>query len=134
MAFDRKLNGHEFSLPAASLITPYSPVQLAGTDVPFWLPIATNNVRPYGLSGAATAGASGLNQGEALTVWEPGNMAKAVAGASVGVGGEVGVASTNGAVGPGLIVASAHWAIGIAMTPAAAGERLTVLIQPRKVV
>jgi len=134
MAFQRILNGHEWALPAASAINPNTPVQLAGTDVPFFLPCGTVNARPYGVNGVATAGASGLNQNEAVTAFEPGNIAKVISVASIGVSTEVAVASSNGAVGAvSLIAASAHWALGVTMSSAGAGEVLSILIQPRKV-
>lgn len=134
MAFKRIISGLEWSLPAASAINPLVPVQIAGTSDPYFLPIATNNVRPYGLNSEATGGASGLNQREHVTVYEPGNIAKAVSLASIGVGQEVGVGSSNGALAGGLLAASAHWAVGVTLSPAGAGEFLSVLIQPRKVV
>jgi hypothetical protein len=132
MAFELHRHGHQQGLKAASAINPRTPVKLAGSNALFVLPAASGNDRPFGVTGNATAGASGLNSNDAAVVYERGNVVKAVAAASVGVGAAVFVASTNGALGPNPITASAHWEVGISETPAAAGEIFSVYVDPRK--
>jgi hypothetical protein len=132
MAFELTRDGFQQSFIAASAVLPKQPVQVVGTSVPFVIPAASMNVRPFGVV-KATAGASGLNQGETVTVFEETNVVKMVACASVGAAAEVAVASSNGAVGPQtLISASGHWALGITETSADAGEIVSVYIKPRK--
>lgn len=137
MAFDLHRPGHQQSLIAASVILPRQPIKLAGTSTLFALPAATNADRPFGMNGPATAGASGLNQGETLTVLEELNIVKAIAGASMGVGNEVFVGSSNGVLMPALAAslfsASGHWVVGVNETPAsAAGDVISVFVKPRK--
>lgn len=132
MAYVIYREGHSLALPAASAVNPYTPVQLAGTTVPFVLPVATNNVEPFGFVGEATAGASGLNQNEAVAIYESPCIVKAIAGASLGASADVAVASTNGALGPiARNAGSAVWTCGKALTAAAAGERFSLLVRPR---
>jgi hypothetical protein len=108
-------------------ISPFQSVALdssGGGDV---VAIATNNVRPLGVT-IATVTAS-----QAAAVYAHDNVVKAIAAASLGVGAEVGVASTNGNFGP-ITGASGvtKWATGRALTAAAAGERFSLLVQPRQ--
>ncbi len=95
-----------------------------GGDV---LAIATNNVRPLGVTIATCAA---LRAG---AVFGHGNTVKAIAAASLGVGAEVGVASTNGNLGP-ISGASGvtKWAVGQAESAAAAGETFSLLVNPRQ--
>lgn len=133
MAFELHRPGLQRAIKAASAILPRQAVCLGGSSALHALPCATNSQRPFGLNGNATGGASGLNAEQAIVVYERQNYVKAIAAASVGVGAEVEVASSNGALGPAqMITASGHWAVGISQTPAAAGEVFTVLIEPRK--
>lgn len=134
MAFELHRPGHQQAIVAASAILPRQAVRLAGTDGLFLLPAATNSDRPFGVAGPATVGASGLADGEMCTVYEELNIVKAVAGASLGVGAEVSVGSTNGVLTPAaLVAASGHWAVGFAETPAAAGEIFALYVKPRRV-
>jgi hypothetical protein len=89
---------------------------------------ATNNVRPVGIT-VATVAAS-----RAGAIHSHGNVCKAVAAASLGLGAEVGVASTNGNLGP-ISGASGvtKWAAGQALSAAAAGETFSFLVSPRQV-
>lgn len=120
------------AIQAASAINPYSPVKLVGTNNLLVIPAATNSDEVFGFSGAGTHGASGINSIDACPVYEPGNVAKAVCAASVGVGADLAIASTNGALGPIVRNAgSAVWTVGKSLTPAAPGERLSVFIKPR---
>jgi hypothetical protein len=133
MAYEKHLPKHQFPAIAASLILPYQTVRQAGTTSTFALPVATNSQEPWGPNGAATAGASGLNQREMITVYEPGNICKGVAAASLGANTDVEVGSTNGALQPAqMITASGHWRVGKSLTPAAAGEVFSYYVNPRK--
>ncbi len=93
------------------------------------VPVASNNLRPQGFVGNASAA-----QGEAVTVYGEGSIVEAVAAASIGAGGEVGVGSTNGDLG---IVAGAsgvtRWACGQALEDVAAGEVFSVYVKTRQV-
>ena len=132
MSFSLHRPGFQFSVLAASAINPYTTVRLVGTDKPLAISCGSINVEPFGLIGAGTAGASGLDQAEFVTVYEAGNIVKALCAASVGAGAVVGVASDNGGLGP---VAQASgtlkWAVGVALSPAAAGETFACKVHPR---
>lgn len=137
MSFQLHRPGHQQAFIAASAINPKTPVRFAGTSVLFLLPCGTNADRPFGVTGAATAGASGLNQGETVTVFEELNIVRAVAGASMGVGQEVFLGSSNGILMPALAAslfsASGHWVVGITESaPQAAGEIFSLYVKPRK--
>lgn len=129
MAFELHRHGHQLSITAPSTLNPRTPVVLGGTSGLLALKAGSNNVRPFGVTGAGTALA-----GEAVTVYEDTNIVKVIAAASVGAGAEVGVASDNGAVGP---VAQAsgtlRWALGLTVADAGAGEVLSVYVRPRAV-
>lgn len=133
MAFELHRPGLQFSLPAASAIFPKQPVQLAGTSAAFFLPISTNSVRPFGVNGLGSAGASGLLQNDACVAYEEHNYVKAVAAASVGVGAELEVANASGGLGVAqMIAASGHWSVGQAVSEARAGETFTCYVRFRK--
>lgn len=95
---------------------------------------------PIGITIASTA-----SPGEPQAVVVSG-VAKARAAASVGAGAKVGAASTNGALGPVLpsgILASfgasaglqpTRWAVGVALTSAAAGEYFAVFVDVDQVI
>lgn len=126
MAF--KLHRSGFPGIAASAINVEAAVGIAsGVDRSF-SPIATANVRPFGIA-LATA----VNAGDGLTILDEGNVAIVTAAASLGRGAEIGVASTNGALGPvaaasGLAVYSA----GQSLSAAAAGEEFSLYVNPRQ--
>lgn len=137
MAHELHVPGHTKSYPAASVILPRQAVTKAGTSVLFLLPAGTNSLRPAGLIGPATVGASGLNDGEQVAVYEHQNIVKAIAGASFGVGQEMFVGSSNGVLMPALAAslfsASGHWVVGTSETAAAAaGEVFSLYVAPRK--
>lgn len=130
MAFERILHDHNHNAKAGADINPRVALKLGGTSGLLAFPVATSNDRPAGANQAATC-----LSGEQVVVQGPGNIIKLRAAASVGAGAEVMVASTNGALGPAganLIAASGHWAVGVAHSPAAAGELFSVEILPRK--
>lgn len=124
--------GFQQSILAASAINPYSPVKLVGTDQPLAIPAATSTDEIFGFNGVGTAGASGVNAAEMVTLYEEGNYVKAIAAASLGAHTDVGIASTNGALGP-VVRASgvAGFRVGKSMTPAAAGEVFTCYVKPK---
>lgn len=135
MAFILTRDGFQQALIAASQVNPYTPVKLAGTSALCVVPLATASERPFGFV-TATAGASGLLQGETVTVYEESNIVKGIAAASLGVGQEVMVGSSNGvlvpAVAASLFAASGHWVVGFSESPAAAGDVFSVYVKPRK--
>jgi hypothetical protein len=70
-----------------------------------------------------------------VTIYEDANIVKAVAAASVGAGVEVMVGSSNGALydsTASLFAASGHWAVGLSLTAANAGEVFALEIKVRK--
>lgn len=90
--------------------------------------LATANIRPLGIALATAA-----SLGNALTVLDEGNTVVVTAAASVGRNAEVGVASTNGAIGPvagasGSVVHS----VGQTVSAGAAGEDISVYVNPRQ--
>jgi hypothetical protein len=90
---------------------------------------ATNNVRPFGVLGPENA-----SQGQAVAVYEDLSTVKVTAAASFGINGEVGVASTNGDIGPVAAASGvAVWAVGIALENAVAGEVGSVYVRPRQI-
>jgi hypothetical protein len=118
--------GLKWPLAAASAVADKKVVVL-DTTANQAVPAATNNVRPLGVTIASGA------QGDSIAVYGHGNTVKAVAAASLGFGSEVGVASTNGNLGP-ITGASGvtKWAVGQALESAAAGETFSLLVSPRQ--
>lgn len=126
----RELHRSGFPAKAASAINAGVPVRLNTGDVDREvLPCASANVEPFGIA-LATAGAA-----EALTVMDQGNLVKVTAIASLGAGQDIGVASSNGALG---VVSGASgsvvWSIGKSHSAAAAGEVFSLYIRPRQLV
>lgn len=111
---------------AASAINSRVPVGRAAGERAV-VPVATSGAEPFGISLASAA------QGEAVTVLDHHSVAKAVAAASLGGGAPLGVASTNGALGP-IAGASgvARFQVGISEHAAAAGEVVSVFVNPRQ--
>lgn len=126
----RELPGHTNSYPVASTVDARRPVRIVGTSGPLVVPVGSNNLEPMAFSGDGAA-----TQGENHTFYERGNIIKAVAAASLGVG-RVLVGSTNGALIPvvaaSVFSASGHWEVGRAESPAAAGEVFSLYFDPRK--
>lgn len=126
MAFELHRGG--FPGIAASNILPKQVVQLAAGAVERgFIPVASNNDRPFGITHATAL------RTEGVTVHEEHSVAKAIAVASVGVGAAVGHASANGALGP-VVGASGitRYAVGYAVNAAAAGETLSVYVKPHQ--
>lgn len=124
----------QFALPytAASAINPFQTVVLdstaTSTNKRAVTPVATNNVEPVGISGPATA-----LPGESVTIYKPGALVEAISVASIGAAQDVGVSSSNGALGA-VSGASGITRYRTARTvePAGAGERFTVEINPKQ--
>lgn len=117
------------SLPklAASAINAFAPVfssASSGDEV-----ITCSNALTHEPIGFAIATAA--SPGEPVAVMYEG-VTKAKCAASVGVGANVGVASTNGALGPSTASAGA-WKVGISQKAALPGETFSVLIKILKV-
>jgi hypothetical protein len=112
----------------ASAIADQRPVTAVSSVANMIILAATSTMRPIGLTDASQA------QGLAVTVNEHSSIAKAIAAASVGPNTVVGVASTNGALGPvsgasGISV----WSVGETRNAAAAGETLSIYVNPRQI-
>lgn len=129
MSFELHQDKHQFPAPyAATGFQTRMPIKFSGTNVLQAAPVATAADVVVGVTGAATYAAS-----ESVTVYYSQNIVKMRAAGSVGVGADVFVSSTNGGVGPsGIIVASAHFVLGQTLTTAAAGDIVSVFINPRK--
>ena len=125
MAFE--LHRSAFPGLAASNINTRAALTLAsGTDRGL-VPVATCNVRPHSIALATAL------RGEAVTAHDEGNYVKINAGASMGPGAEIGVASTNGALAPvagasGSVVYSVGQSVGAGV----AGEVTTLYVNPRQ--
>lgn len=127
---------------AASAMSAFVPVfmPLASSRDNVVVPLATNNVLPIGFTHASVASA-----GDPVQINLSGRS-KAIAAASFGAGAEVGVASTNGALGPLLpsgvlpsFGASAglqlpRFVLGFSPVAQAAGDVFTVILRPRQII
>jgi hypothetical protein len=107
------------------------------------IPLTNASQRPYGITQA-----SGASPGLSVAVFEAPGVAKAIAAASLGHGAEVSLASigvasaaqsnslaTTTLLGPKSAAASGttQWSVGVALTPALAGEIFSVKLEPRQV-
>lgn len=120
---------HRFGYPAvaASDMNAGRVVNLTTGDVDRQVsPIATSNIEPFGIALATAL------QGKAVTIMEDGDTIKVTAAASLGAGADVGIASTNGALGPvSGASGSTIWRVGRSVSAAAAGETFSLYIRPR---
>lgn len=129
MAYQKLKVEHNLPVIAATDIAPKQFLTPGGTSVLLAIPCGSQNVRPHWHSDLGTT-ASGM----AVPCQESDQIVKAVACASLGCGAEVSIGSTNGRLAPlALVAASAHWSVGIAVSPAADGETFSVDFRPRKV-
>jgi hypothetical protein len=127
-------NGRAFPGVAASAVPAFAIVRMAsGANAPQRgvVPIATTTEPGFGMTGQAGASRPGLG----VTVYERGNHCKAIAGASLGVGAPVSIASGQPNRLAPVTAASGFpvIAIGEATTPANPGEFFTVHVDPRAV-
>lgn len=116
-----------FPAIAASNVSARTLVALTTSGQRAVVPLATNTTRPLGIVNNAAS------RGDAVTVYDPGNVVKVTAAASIGRGAEVGIASTNGSFGPisgasGVSIFSA----GQSTEAAAAGEKFALYVSPRQ--
>ncbi len=119
-----------FPAIAGSAIRPGEVVKFGGGVDRGVIPIvATSSEFAAGVVDNRTATAA---PGEAVTVYETGAVVEGLAVASMGVGAEVAVASANIGFVP-ITAASgiARNSVGVAQTPAAAGEFFSLYIRPR---
>lgn len=119
---------NELPFTAASAIVPLRPVKLDSAANRQVILASGVGHEPQGVTGDATA-----LQGESVTVYGRGAIVAAVAAASLGAGADVGIGSTNGALGP-ISGASGvtKWAVGKSVESAAAGEKFSVYVDPRQ--
>lgn len=84
--------------------------------------------------------------GDPVSYWQHGDVAKCIAGASLGAGAHVSLGSTNGVLAPLLAsglstalgsavgAAGVRWSVGVALKNAAPGDFFPVLIQLRQII
>src|SRR5438552_18375447 len=93
------------------------------------LAVATGNVEPIGVTRNVASAA-----GAAVTVYDENHIVRAVAGASLGAGANVGVLGATTSLG--IVAAGASgviaWRLGRSLTAAAAGETFSLSIKPRQ--
>lgn len=119
---------HGLTFQTASAVSAKKPVGLSASQVGYVVPVATNNAEPFGVTISAAS-----SVGDPLAVYHgaAGNVVKAVAAASVGHGADVGVASTNGDLGPVSAASGvARFRVGKSLQAAAAGETFSVYVDP----
>lgn len=129
MAHERHLDKHQRGYAAATLLNPFTPVSIGGTTAPLLIPAGSINADVFGVTGAGT-----ITAGQKGVVYEPGNVVKMQACASVGAGQAVDVGSTNGRIRPagaGAASGVARFEIGFTESPAGDGEWASVYIRPR---
>lgn len=129
MSHELHQDKHQFSggLTASALV-PRTPVKMGGTSALLWLPVGSWNEEPHGVTGAATH-----SVGEVPAVYFSQNVVKCRAGASIGAAAAAGVGSTNGVVAPVAGASgSVRWQLGHTVTAAAAGEVVSIFINPRQ--
>lgn len=121
------------SFQVASLVAPNTPVFMSASTAREVVPCSTHGQRPVGVTGDVGSATVAASRGFQVGVHTNGNVVRAIAAASLGNGAEVGVASTNGALGPVQGASGASvWSVGQAVTSAAAGSKFTIIVQPRQ--
>lgn len=124
----REIHRSGYPAVAASAVNAGAAVTVASGSDSRVAPVATANVRPLGI-----ALATGATVGLAVTVLDEGNTAVVTVGASVGRGAEIGVASTNGALGP---VAGASgsvvYSVGQSVSAGDADQDISLYVNPRQ--
>lgn len=133
-------------LAGASAIRAYVPIAFvvagAGSQVSETvLPAGSVNDYPFGITSATVATA-----GDPVSYWQHGDIAKCIAGASIGAGALVGIGSTNGilivvapsglstALGSAVGANGLRYAVGVALKNAAAADKFPVSIRPQQVI
>lgn len=124
MAFE--LHRGAFPGLAASAIDAHQAVRLVDAERGV-APANAGNQEPFGVALATAA------QGEAVTAHDVGNVVKAVAGASLGAGANVGVTGATASLSPiagasGVI----RFSVGKSVTAAATGEVFSLYVNPQQ--
>lgn len=124
----RELHRSAFPAVVASDCNPGSAVKFDAGDFDRQVvAIASQNLEPVGITLATAL------QGGAVTVLDDESLVKVTAGASLGAGADVGVASTNGSLGPvSGASGSVVYRVGKSTSAAAAGEVFSLYIRPRQ--
>lgn len=119
-----------FPAIAGSAIRPGEVVKFGGAVERGVIPIAaTSSEFAVGVIDTRVGSAA---PGDAVTVYEVGAVVEGLAVASMGVGAEVAVASTNGGFAPVTAASGvARNSVGVVQTPAAAGEYFALYVRPR---
>ncbi len=99
------------------------------------IPLASCNLEPFGIA-LATANFANATPpfSAACPVVDRGNTIKVTAGASLGAGADVGVATTSGSLILGPVAGSGGttvWRVGKAHSPAVAGEVFSLYVDPK---
>lgn len=124
-------------LVAASAIKAYAPIAFLGTASAASEKVvaaASLNEFQFGVALATVA-----SPGEPVSYWRHGDVAKCIAGASLGAGAFVAVGSTNSVIGLASANSTsatgpAKFALGILLKNAAAGDFVPVFLTPMQVV
>lgn len=124
-------------LKAASAMGAYRPITfLAGGSAlsETIIPAGSFNDFQFGLTSATVA-----SPGDPISWWQPGDVGKGIAGASMGAGAFVSIGSTNGILIPQVPSAAAtamalRWTVGIVLKNAVAGDFIPVFIKPDQIV
>lgn len=116
---------HADSYIAASAMSPMTVVALNPGLANGVVAASAAAHEPFGVT-VASAG-----RGEAVTIYDRGNIVKVKAGASLGHGGNVGLAAATTSLAP---VASGQWRVGKAIESAAAGEIFSLYVDPLQLV
>ena len=100
------------------------------------VPLASWNLEPFGVALATANYAAATPPFTAgVGIVDRGNTIKVAAGASLGAGADVGVATVSGSLIYGPVVGAAGtvvWRVGKAVSPAAAGEVFSLYVDPRQ--
>jgi hypothetical protein len=119
---------------------------ISASDLAQYVPvkqIASDNV--FGLAATTTDDIIGVSQASSATYGSPVPVAfygisKVLCGASIGAGARVGIASTNGAVGPIIPTGAAAsgairtYVLGRSLKAAAPGDYLEVVLDPTELI
>lgn len=129
MAFELH-RGEGLPVFAASAINPGKiPVMWSPTLARNVVPVASPTSEPLGFADITASVAAGA----AINVYEAKHIVKAVAVASLGANANVGIGSTNGALGPvAKATGTATWRVGVALEAAAAAETFSVYVSPQQ--
>lgn len=118
-----------FPAIAGATVLPRTLVKLDTTGQRQVVPCTSNSDRPFGITGD-----TGANPGKPVTVYEAQNIAKAIAGASIGHGAPLAFGSTNGALAVAAVASgSVRHAAADAMEAAQPGEVFSVYVNPRQI-